>query len=211
MNFTHFYLIFLIVSTFYRVRRIIKSYSYEPRPGKASVSFTFPIMLLLYLAVWCGAIFEYFYLTYILKIKETNLIVSFIGLLMYIGIVPWRGWAADALGKQMSSEIKIVEDHRLIKEVPYRYMRHPLAFCAIIEAFGLSLIPNSYFTLLFVLLVFFPYMLFRIYLEEKVLISEFGDEYLKYKKEVFGLFPFKRRKTDQTTENTESTGNQEDR
>ncbi|MDI6791700.1 MAG: isoprenylcysteine carboxylmethyltransferase family protein [bacterium] len=192
MNFTHFYLIFLIGSSFYRVRRIIKSYSYEPRPSKVSVSFTFPIMLLLYLTVWCGAIFEYFYLTYILQIKEINLIVSFIGFLMYIGVVPWRGWAADTLGKQMSPDIKIVEDHRLIKDGPYRYMRHPLIFCAIIEAFGLALIPNSYYTLLIALFGFTPFMLLKAYLEEKALVKEFGPEYLHYKKEVYGFFPWKR-------------------
>jgi protein-S-isoprenylcysteine O-methyltransferase Ste14 len=70
-------------------------------------------------------------------------------------------------------------------------MRHPLIFCAIIEAFGLALIPNSYYTFLIALLGFMPFMLFRAYLEEKALIKEFGEEYLKYKKEVFGLLPIK--------------------
>jgi protein-S-isoprenylcysteine O-methyltransferase Ste14 len=44
---------------------------------------------------------------------------------------------------------------------------------------------------LIALLGFMPFMLFRVYLEEKALIKWFGEEYLKYKKEVFGLLPIK--------------------
>lgn len=191
MNFSTIYIGFLIVSSFYRIKRLISSYSNEPRSGKVSFSFTYPIMLFLYLTVWLGAIFEYFYLTYILEIQEINLWVSLIGFLMYVGVIPLRHSAASVLGRHLSSDIKIVEEHKIIKEGPYGYMRHPLIFCAIIEAFGLALIPNSYYTFLIALLGFMPFMLFRVYLEEKALIKWFGEEYLKYKKEVFGLLPIK--------------------
>lgn len=96
------------------------------------------------------------------------------------------------LGKWMSQDIKITENHKLIKEGPYRYMRHPLTLCIIIETFGLTLIPNSYYSFLFTLLVFLPYSIFRIYAEEKALIEKFGKPYLDYKKEVYALLPLRR-------------------
>ena len=196
MNFGAIYIGFLIVSTIYRIRRLIGSYSKEPKAGKVSFSFTYPILLFLYLAVWLGAIFEYFYLTYILQIQEIDLWVSLIGFVMYVGVIPLRNSAASTLGKHLSSDIKITEGHLLVKDGPYRYIRHPLVFCTIIEAFGLALIPNSYYTFLVALFGFMPFMLFRVYLEEKALIEKFGEEYINYKKEVFGFFPIKKVKSD---------------
>jgi protein-S-isoprenylcysteine O-methyltransferase Ste14 len=92
----------------------------------------------------------------------------------------------------MTSDIKMIEGHRLVKDGPYSYVRHPLILCAMIEAVGLALIPNSYYTLLIALFGFVPFMVFRAYLEERMLIEEFGDEYRKYKKEVFSFFPIKK-------------------
>ena len=192
MNFSAIYIGFLVISTIYRIRRLIDSYSKGPRGGRVSFSFTYPIMLFLYLAVWFGAIFEYFYLAYILQIQEINLWVSLIGFLMYVGIIPLRNAAASTLGKHLSSDIKITEGHRLVTDGPYRYIRHPLVLYTIIEVFGLALIPNSYYTFLVALFCFMPFMIFRVYLEEKALIKEFGNEYLKYKKEVSGFLPIKR-------------------
>ncbi|MEW6104254.1 MAG: isoprenylcysteine carboxylmethyltransferase family protein [bacterium] len=194
MNFTYIYLLFLIGSTIYRIGRLIKSYSDQQRPSRVYFSITYPLMLFLYLTVWCGSIFEYFYFRYILDAKEINILMSGIGFLMYFGVIPLRKWAADTLGKHMSQDIKIFEEHKLIKNGPYRYIRHPLISCAIIEVFGLALIPNSYWTFLIGLFGFMPLMVIRAYLEEKALIEEFKDEYLKYKKEVFAFFPIKRAK-----------------
>ncbi len=191
MNFTAIYIGFLVISTFYRIRRLISSYSNEPRSGRVSFSFTYPVMLFFYLGVWFFAIFEYFF-THILKTQEINPWVSLIGFVIYVGVIPLRDSAASVLGRHLSSDIKIAEGHRLVKDGPYSYMRHPLVFCAIIEVFGLALIPNSYCTFLTALFGFMPFMLLRVYLEEKALMEKFGEEYLKYKKEVFGFFPLKK-------------------
>ncbi|MBU0568904.1 isoprenylcysteine carboxylmethyltransferase family protein [bacterium] len=197
MNFTYFYLLFLAGSTGYRIRRIIKSYSHEPSPGRVSFPPTYAILLFLYLAVWVGAIFEYFYFTYILQVKEINLAVSLIGITMYVGVIPLRKWALNALGKQLSADIKIAEDHRLIKEGPYQYVRHPLIICVVAEVFALALIPNSYYSFLIALFGFMPFMVFRAHLEEKALTEEFGEEYLNYKKEAYGFLPLKKVKKDE--------------
>ncbi len=193
MNFTLIYLAFLIISTIYRLGRITKSYETEPKPGKVYFPSSYPILLALYLLIWIGSVSEYFYLQYINPVRQINLFISTIGFLMYVLIIPLRDVSAKALGKYLSPDVKILDDHQLIKEGPYKYIRHPLAVCVIVEVMGLTLIPNAYFTLLFSLLIFTSYILLRTYLEEKVLIEKFGQAYLDYKKEVPGYLPFKKR------------------
>lgn len=201
MNFTYFYVAFLLLSTAYRIRRLIKSYGAEEREAKVYSPTSYPILLLLYLLVIVGAILEYFYFRYIIFAREEiNLIVSIIGLIMYVSVIPIRAKAVAALGRYMAADIKIFEDHKLIKEGPYRYLRHPLEVCVIIEVISLALIPNSYCSLIFALLVFIPFVMYRTYLEEKALIEKFGQDYIRYQGEVYGYLPFKRikRKNGQT-------------
>ncbi len=192
MNFTIIYVSFLLISTIYRLRRITRSYDTEPKHGQVYTPISYAILLGLYLLIWISSMAEYFYFQNILPVRKINLIISGIGFLMYVGIIPLRTWAAKTLVKYLSPDIKIVENHKLIKEGPYEYLRHPLALCVIIEVFGLTLIPNSYYSFLIALFVFFPYMFFRIYLEEKALIEKFGQEYLDYKKEVYAFLPIRK-------------------
>lgn len=192
MNFTLIYLAFLIISTIYRFGRITKSYETESSPGKVYFPSSYPILLALYLLIWIGAVSEYFYLQYINPDREINLFISTIGFLIYVLTIPLRDVSAKTLGKYLSPDVKILDDHQLIKEGPYRYIRHPLALCVIVEVIGLTLIPNAYFTLLFCLLIFTPYIIWRTYLEEKALTEKFGQAYLDYKKEVSAYLPFKK-------------------
>lgn len=181
------------MSTIYRVRRINKSYADEPKPGKVYFPLTTPFMIGLYLLVWMCSIGEYFYFQYILRPHKINLIISLVGFLMYVGVIPLRRWAASTLGKYLSPDVKITLDHKLIKEGPYKHLRHPLSLCVMIEVCGFTLIPNSYYSFLIALFIFLPYVVFRAYLEEKALIEKFGQEYLDYKKDVYPFLPLKKR------------------
>ncbi|MDI6703192.1 MAG: isoprenylcysteine carboxylmethyltransferase family protein [bacterium] len=191
--FTQLYIGFIVISIIYRIRRLLKSYEVEPHEGKVYAGLTYPILLALYLIIAVGAILEYFYCRYIISTRvRVNLILSGIGLLMYVSVIPVRAKAVVALGKYMSPDIKIMEDHKLIKSGPYGYMRHPLSFCVTIETIGLTIIPNAYYSLIATLFIFIPFVIYRAYLEEKAMIEKFGDEYLNYKKEVYAFLPLKR-------------------
>lgn len=193
MNFTLVYVAFIITSTIYRILQLGKSYKFEPKPGKVYAKTSYSILLALYLMIIVGSILEYFYCRYIICLRpEVNLLISGIGFLMYAGVIPLRVRAVETLGRYISPDIKIVEDHKLICAGPYRYLRHPLALYVMIEIIGFTLIPNSYFSLIAALIIFCPFMLYRIYLEEKALIEKFGQEYLDYKKQVYALLPLKR-------------------
>ncbi|MFH1096851.1 MAG: isoprenylcysteine carboxylmethyltransferase family protein [Candidatus Desantisbacteria bacterium] len=193
MNFTLAYIAFLIISIVYRLTRLSKSYAGESKPGKVHAGFNFAIMLFLYLSVFIGSISEYFYYCVMLHTRQINILISVFGLLMYIIVIPLRAVAATALGQQMSQDIKIIHDHKVVTNGPYAYLRHPLALCVMLEVLGLTLISNAYYSFIMTLVLFFPFMFYRVYLEEKALIEQFGSEYLEYKKRVYAFMPLKRR------------------
>ncbi|MEK7274222.1 MAG: isoprenylcysteine carboxylmethyltransferase family protein [Candidatus Desantisbacteria bacterium] len=195
MTFTTIYIVFIVLSTIYRLRRITRSYSVEEKPAKIYGHFIYPIMLMLYLLITVGSIFEYFYCRYVLQARpDVNLIISLIGLIMYVGTIPVRTWSLSHLREHVSGDIRINEDHRLIKDGPYNYVRHPLALCVIIEVIGFALIPNAYFSTLIAIGLFLPFMLYRIRLEEKALIERFGYEYIDYQKGVGMLIPWRHKR-----------------
>jgi protein-S-isoprenylcysteine O-methyltransferase Ste14 len=80
------------------------------------------------------------------------------------------------------------KDHQLITKGPFSIIRHPLYVSYIMILIGLGFILLNFWILipaLFVIIGIYP----TAKAEEKVLIEQFGDEYLDYKKEVGMLFP----------------------
>jgi len=188
MNFTSIYIAFLIISSIYRIKRLKKTKTKKKEHRKIYVAPIYPIMFGLYLVIAIISVIEYFICN-----RKINLLVSGLGFLMYTSSIPIRVWATDSLGEYMSEHIEIKEDHKLIKEGPYRYLRHPLLLCLLIEIIGITLIPNSYYSFIAVFMIYFPIIILRMQLEEKALIQKFGQEYIDYKNEVYGLLPLKKK------------------
>jgi len=88
-----------------------------------------------------------------------------------------------------TSRLQIVEDQKLLKIGPYKYIRHPLYLGEILRNLGLVSIFSSGYG---ILLVFIGtiLLLFRIKMEEEMLIKAFGSEYSDYKKATKRLIPY---------------------
>jgi len=70
----------------------------------------------------------------------------------------------------------------------YRFMRHPLYFFSIMFLLFRPVMDIFYLTCLICIIIYFY---IGSYYEEKRLIEKFGEEYIKYKKEVPVIFPVK--------------------
>ena len=64
----------------------------------------------------------------------------------------------------------------------YKYFHHPIYLGIILTCFGLSLSLGSQVGLFYTIFIVIPLNILRAAKEEKVLLKEFGQEYLKYKK-----------------------------
>ena len=88
-----------------------------------------------------------------------------------------------------SYKLQIVSDHRLITEGVYSYIRHPLYLGEIIRNIGLAVLFSSLYGLV-VMIIANLFLVVRIQAEEKMLVSEFGEEYEEYKSRTKKLLPY---------------------
>jgi len=72
------------------------------------------------------------------------------------------------------------------RKLMYRYSRHPMMLGILIGMWALPVMSVSHFVMS---LLFTLYIIVGVYLEEKDLVTRFGDTYSKYKKEIATLIP----------------------
>ena len=119
-----------------------------------------------------------------------NPVIQYVGLAMiYVGIAI-RIIAIVSLGQFFTVFVTIRESHKLKKDGIYKYLRHPSYSGSLLSFIGLGLTMNNWISLLLISLSIIIAFIFRINIEEKVLIEQFGSEYLEYKKVTRGLIPF---------------------
>jgi protein-S-isoprenylcysteine O-methyltransferase Ste14 len=143
------------------------------------------------LVIWLGifaSIFlsDYFATNNITPIPEFFFDVG-IGL-MLAGIV-FRQWAIWVLGRFFSTRVRIVSDHRIVMEGPYRFLRHPSYTGMLMILLGLGLASRTWLGTIIILALFSLVIGYRINVEENALKAEFGQEYLEYAKKTKRLFP----------------------
>ena len=78
----------------------------------------------------------------------------------------------------------------VIEKGPYKYVRHPSYTGAFMIFIGLGLALQSGAAVLTLIVLFIIAYGFRIYVEEKALISELGEPYIDYKKRTKRLIPY---------------------
>ena len=102
-------------------------------------------------------------------------------------IANWGSWT---LGRYFSAEMVIYRDHELRVAGPYRFVRHPVYSGVFLAAIGAGFAVQSWAAVLFLVITYAILFRYRIAAEEKVLISEFGEQYQSYSKRVKRLIPF---------------------
>lgn len=95
-----------------------------------------------------------------------------------------------SLGKYFTVDVAIRKDHKIKKEGFYKYIRHPSYAFSLLTFLGLGLFLNNWISLLLAFIPPFLAFSYRIRIEERVLIEEFGDEYVQYKRNTKKIVPY---------------------
>jgi protein-S-isoprenylcysteine O-methyltransferase Ste14 len=105
--------------------------------------------------------------------------LRYTGLALFITGVALRTWAFVYLGRFFSIFLTIQKDHRLVTDNIYSLVRHPSYTGLLVRSLGWTLVFRSLFGLAawLGLLIFLTR---RIRHEERVLASEFGEEWEEY-------------------------------
>lgn len=118
-----------------------------------------------------------------------NDIVALLGLGLYLMGVALRWTAILQLKKEFTVDVSLSNNHQLKTDGVYSYLRHPSYTGLLLICFGLSLAMNSLLSLALISIPITLVLLYRIRVEEAILINEFGDSYLDYKKRSRRIIP----------------------
>jgi protein-S-isoprenylcysteine O-methyltransferase Ste14 len=115
--------------------------------------------------------------------------LSVVGVVLIISGVVIRLQAIRTLGRYFSNTLRIVGDHKLVTEGIYKHLRHPAYTGIILSLLGVPLIFSSAYGFVVMLLVI-PPLVYRIGVEEKMLIVKFGERYEEYSRHSKKLVPY---------------------
>jgi protein-S-isoprenylcysteine O-methyltransferase Ste14 len=97
--------------------------------------------------------------------------------------------AVKTLGKQWAVAARLVEDHKLITEGPYSFVRNPIytAMFGMLIATGLAM--QRWLALSVAVVLFAVGLMIRVKIEEKLLRAAFGEEFNDYARRVPAVLP----------------------
>jgi len=165
------------------LNRITKSKNIKKQKDKGSLNILWIAILF---GISLGVLFMY---NYNLPFSK-NLSVPYIGLVVIILGIIIRLFAILSLKKSFTVDVSVKTNQKIITKGIYKIVRHPAYLGNIISFIGLGLSFNNIASLFIILISVVYAFLYRIKVEEKVLIENFGDEYVSYMKKTKKLFPF---------------------
>jgi protein-S-isoprenylcysteine O-methyltransferase Ste14 len=161
-----------------------RSFSNQALRGERKRGWTYATLHGTYIAVFLLSLVERFWWR-----NPVQWQVSAAGMALVAGAMLLRLTAIRTLGQFWSLQVEIRQQHQLVREGVYRYLRHPAYASMTLEIIALPLAANSYYTLAFAVAVFVPLLVIRLRLEERALVEKFGEEYVNFRREVGALFP----------------------
>lgn len=117
-------------------------------------------------------------------------IIQYIGIIVILIGVFIRVDTIRRLGDAFSVNIGVHKEQKLLKTGLFSFIRHPAYFGIFLAFVGISISFYNPVTTSFGIIFPFIGLMYRINVEEKLLVQFFGDEYKKYQKETKKLIPF---------------------
>ena len=145
------------------------------------------LMVTIYLCVGLGVWLSYQQLLPISEPPRYALILT--GMAMMIVGMLFRWWSIRVLAEYFTVDVSIRPDHRIVRDGPYRWLRHPSYTGALATFYGFALCLGDIAAALVVILPVTLVFLWRIRVEEAVLAQAFPDDYPAYTRQTKRLLP----------------------
>jgi protein-S-isoprenylcysteine O-methyltransferase Ste14 len=102
----------------------------------------------------------------------------------------FRVMAIFSLKTLFTSNVSIHHNHTLKTDGMFKKIRHPSYSASLLSFLGLGIMLGNWVSLCIVFLPVLGAFLYRIYVEESVLMDNFKEDYLDYKKKTKKLVPY---------------------
>ncbi|MCG2460501.1 isoprenylcysteine carboxylmethyltransferase family protein [Flavobacteriaceae bacterium F89] len=119
---------------------------------------------------------------------QPTLIIS--GTILIVLGMLLRFYSISSLGKFFTVDVTIREDHTLKTDGIYGWVRHPSYLGSLIFFAGFGISINNWISFLTIIIPVTLVFLYRIKIEEKVLIEQFGQDYKVYMDNSYHLIPW---------------------
>lgn len=108
--------------------------------------------------------------------------------IMIVGLA-FRIWAILVLGAYFRTTVELDERRTVVRAGPYRWIRHPSYSGLLLVCLGYGIALQNWLSLLVVITLPAIALLYRIRVEEEVLIAGIGKEYIEYQQHTKRLIP----------------------
>jgi protein-S-isoprenylcysteine O-methyltransferase len=112
------------------------------------------------------------------------------GICLFVMGILLRWYAILYLGRFFTTDVAITNDHRVVDSGPYRFIRHLSYAGSLLAVLGLSLTFQNWASVLIVFVPSCAVQLWRIHIEEKVLLGGLGESYRSYMQRTKRLIPW---------------------
>jgi len=110
-------------------------------------------------------------------------------LLIITGFV-LRLWAIRHFGRFFTVDVGIQSEQRVVRDGPYRFVRHPSYSASLIAMTGVACLTFNWLGFVAIVAGCLAAYSIRISVEERVLISNLGDDYRQYSAQTKRLIPW---------------------
>jgi len=121
-------------------------------------------------------------------ITMTNLLL-YLGSVFIVSGMIFRFIAVRTLGRFFTVDLAIHDNQRLIETGLYRFIRHPSYTGSLLSFLGFGISLNNWISPIIIVVPVLATFIYRINIEEKLLLKQFGSEYEDYKKRTKRLIP----------------------
>jgi protein-S-isoprenylcysteine O-methyltransferase Ste14 len=116
-------------------------------------------------------------------------LIAYLGLILIISGIAIRIAAIRTLGSFFTVNLAIHNDHQLITNGLYKSIRHPSYTGSLLSFIGLGVTFNNWLSLAVIVIPIIVSFIYRINVEEQLMLKQFGSEYIAYKKNTKRLIP----------------------
>jgi protein-S-isoprenylcysteine O-methyltransferase Ste14 len=107
-------------------------------------------------------------------------VLRWLGALLFAAALPLLVWIQVSLGANYSPSLRIRREHDLTTAGPYRYVRHPMYATSLLIYGAMGLLSANWLIGGLGVLATLVVMVFRAPREEAMMVSTFGDRYVRY-------------------------------
>ncbi|MDD4801382.1 MAG: isoprenylcysteine carboxylmethyltransferase family protein [Syntrophomonas sp.] len=123
------------------------------------------------------------------RIDDLEPYIITLGFIFFIISCLIRWWGFKSIGKFFNRRVAIYENHQLVITGAYQRIRHPLYLGSLFSFLAIPMVFNSWGAMLLMIFTAIPALVYRIYVEEELLNSYFGEDYKKYSQKTKKMIP----------------------